>query len=88
MFKQTLTVTLMVLLTSSVFAGEIITVSGKIADTYKDKIHMYVNRKFMQIEKVPQEVIKKIEKLDSNKIITLKIEKKDGKFMFISLEKK
>jgi hypothetical protein len=88
MFKKTLIFALIVLLTSSVFAGEIITVSGKIADTYKDQVHMYVNKKFMRIEKVPQEVIKKIKKLDENKIITLKIEKKDEKIIFISIEKK
>ncbi len=88
MFNKTLIAALMVLLVSTAFAGEITTVSGKLSDAYADKIHMYVDGKFMEVEKVPKSVMKKAWKLDRDKIITLKIEKKDGKFIFISLEKK
>jgi hypothetical protein len=88
MFNKTLVAVLMVFVISIAYAGEITTVSGTVSDAYADQIHMYVNENFMSIEKVPPNIMKKIWKLDKDQVITLKIEKQDGKFIFKSLENK
>jgi hypothetical protein len=85
MFRNALIVVLMLLFTSFVFADDVITVTGKYADAFADVIHMYTDDKYMEIDKVPKNVIEKIQKLDMGKIITLKIKKQGGKYIFVSL---
>ena len=86
MFRRTLIAALLVLFSNFVFAGDVIMVSGKFADAYLGTIHMYQNGDFMQIEKVPNEAMEKIRKLDRDDAITLKIKKTGGKNVFVSLE--
>lgn len=86
MFRKILIAAMLILFSTFVFAGDVIMVSGKFADAYSDKIHMYENGNFMQIEMVSNEAMEKIRKLDRDEPITLKIKKTGEKNIFVSLE--
>jgi len=58
MFRSKGIAALIILFTSLAFADAVIRVSGKVSDAYSDRIHMYVEDRFMQIENVPKDVIK------------------------------
>ncbi len=86
MFRSASIAALIILFSSLGLAGDVITVSGKVSDAYSDEIHLYVEEKFFAIEDVPKDVIKKIQKMNREKNITLKIKIVDGKYTFLSLE--